>query len=60
MPYVLEILKHKDPDQFCKILYVSLSTFDQLVDKIKDDPVFFDNSNNPQIPVEEQVAITLF
>ena len=30
------------------------------MDKIKDDPVFFNNSNNPQILVEEQVAITLF
>ena len=60
MPFVLETLKHEDPDQFHKILCVSPSTFDQLVDKIKDDPVFFNNSNNPQIPVEEQVAITLF
>jgi len=27
-------------------------------EKIEDDPVFFNNSNNPQIPVEEQLAIT--
>jgi len=54
------VLKTERPDQFRKILRVNPSTFDKIVDKIKDDPVFFNNSNNPQQPVEEQLAITLF
>jgi hypothetical protein len=54
------MLKTERPDQFREILRVNLSTFDKIVDKIKDDPVFFNNSNNPQQSVEEQLAITLF
>jgi hypothetical protein len=34
--------------------------FNKLHEKIKNDLIFFNNSNNPQIPVEEQLAITLY
>jgi hypothetical protein len=35
-------------------------TFDKIVMKISDDPVFFNESNTPQQPVEEQLTIMLF
>jgi hypothetical protein len=60
MPHVLKILKVERPDHFREILRVTPYTFDKLREKIEDDPVFFNNSNNPQIPVEEQLAITLY
>jgi hypothetical protein len=46
MPHVLEVLKVECPDQFREILWVNPATFDKIVDNIKDDPVFFNNSNN--------------
>lgn len=57
MPHVLHVLKVGWPNHFREILRVNPATFDHIVDKIKDDPVFYNNSNNPQIPVEEQLAI---
>lgn len=60
MPHVLRVLKHERPDHFREILRVSPVTFDRIVDGIKDDPVFTNESNNPQLPVEEQVAIALY
>lgn len=60
MPYVLEVLKLEWPDHFRKILHVNPTTFDKIVNKIKDNPVFFNQSNNPQIPVKEQLAIALY
>jgi hypothetical protein len=60
MPHILSVTKLERPDQFREILRVSPTTFDKIVDKIKDDPVFYNNSNNPQIPIEEQLTITLY
>jgi hypothetical protein len=60
MPHVLKVLKVERSDQFQEILRVNPATFDKIVDNIKDDPVFFNNSNNPQIPVEQQLTITLY
>jgi hypothetical protein len=60
MPHTLEVLKDERPDLFCKILRVTSYTFDKLREKIENDPIFFNNSNNPQIPVEEQLTITLY
>ena len=39
---------------------VNPETFDKLLTKIKDDPVFHNNSHNPQLPVAQQLAITLY
>jgi hypothetical protein len=47
MPHILSVTKLEHSDQFCKILRVSPATFDKIVDKIKDDPIFYNNSNNP-------------
>ena len=60
MPHTLDVLKAERPDLFREILRVTLYTFDKLHEKIKNDLIFFNNSNNPQIPVEEQLAITLY
>jgi hypothetical protein len=60
MPHVLKILKVERLDHFQKILCITPYLFDKLHEKIEDDPVFFNNSNNLQIPIEEQLAITLY
>lgn len=60
MPHTLDVLKAERPDLFREILRVTPYTFDKLHEKIKNDLIFFNNSNNPQIPVEEQLAITLY
>lgn len=35
-------------------------TFDKLVAALETDPIFFNNSNHPQLPVEQQVAVALY
>jgi hypothetical protein len=60
LPHVLGNYKHKRPDHFRRALRVSPRTFDKLVEEIQDDPVFYNDSPNAQIPVEEQVAIALY
>ena len=60
MPHILDIFKAKRPNYFCKILRITPHTIDKLCKKIQHDPIFFNNSNNAQIPVEEQLAITLY
>ncbi|KAF9043878.1 hypothetical protein BDZ89DRAFT_943491 [Hymenopellis radicata] len=42
------------------MLRVSPEVFDILLVLIRDHPVFQNNSNNPQAPVQEQLAVTLF
>ncbi|KAE9395303.1 hypothetical protein BT96DRAFT_1044769, partial [Gymnopus androsaceus JB14] len=39
---------------------VSPHVFDFILEMIEDHPVFQNNSNNPQAPVDEQLAVTLF
>jgi hypothetical protein len=41
-------------------LCITPQCFDDLVTTIQDDPVFHNNSNNPQMPVAEQVAIAFY
>ena len=60
MPHVLEVLKVERPDHFWEILRVSPTTFDKIVRKIQDHLIFYNDSNNPQIPVEQQLVITLY
>ena len=56
--HCLEVTKFKNQEEFHELLCVTPQTFDKLVAKIKNDLVFFNNSNNLQLPVEEQLAIT--
>jgi hypothetical protein len=60
LPHVLHTLKHSRPDLFRQELRVSPQTFDKILAKIKTDPVFTNNSQNAQLPVEHQLAIVLF
>ncbi|KAF8581346.1 hypothetical protein K439DRAFT_1654083 [Ramaria rubella] len=60
----LDLLLHEyklnHPVIFRSFVCVTPATFDALVLKIQDDPVFHNNSPNPQIPVDNQLAVTLF
>jgi hypothetical protein len=58
--HVLNIQKHQQPDQFRQALRVSPATFDRMVERISDDPVFSNDSPNAQISVELQLSITLY
>ena len=58
--HILTTLKHERPDEFRADLHITPSTFDTLLDEISDDPIFTNNSNNPQLPVDIQLAITLY
>ncbi|KAJ7346272.1 hypothetical protein DFH08DRAFT_701535 [Mycena albidolilacea] len=58
--HVLTALKAGRADHFRQSLRVSPLTFDKLVSALEDDPIFFNNSNSPQLPVDEQVAVALY
>lgn len=58
--HVLQAMKAGRIDHFRQALRVTPLTFEKIVAKIIDDPVFSNNSNNAQISVEEQLAVTLY
>ena len=58
--HVLTRLKTEREDHFHEALRINPTTFDALVSAIEDDPIFTNNSNNSQMPIEEQLAITLY
>jgi hypothetical protein len=58
--HLLTALKDSRPDLFRQDLRVSPPTFDKIITAISDDPVFYNNSNNPQLAVEDQLAIALY
>ncbi len=60
LPFVLTHVKTHNPETFRSILRVSPSTFDALIARLSDDPVFFNNSQNDQIPVEQQITVVLY
>ncbi|KAF5345464.1 hypothetical protein D9758_013661 [Tetrapyrgos nigripes] len=51
---LLDDYRHNRPELFCEYLHIDPYCFDNLVS------VFNNNSNNPQMPVEEQLVITLY
>jgi hypothetical protein len=60
LQHVLTIQKTQRPDHFRQALRVSPATFDAIVAKISPDPVFCNHSDQPQISVEQQLAVTLY
>ncbi len=60
LPHILHAYKNTRPDKFREQLRVTPTTFDRLVARLQADPVFANNSDNAQMPVEEQVAIALY
>ncbi|KAJ6540368.1 hypothetical protein B0H19DRAFT_959538 [Mycena capillaripes] len=57
---VLVEFKNDDPKRFRRNLRVSPETFDELVSRIEDHPIFSNNSPKPQTPVYIQLAIALY
>ncbi|KZT25916.1 hypothetical protein NEOLEDRAFT_1156052 [Neolentinus lepideus HHB14362 ss-1] len=60
LSHVLDVLKTAQPEKFHENLCVSPHTFNKIVAALEKDPVFQNNSDNKQMPVEQQVAITLY
>lgn len=60
MGLVTHLYKEDDPLRFCRNLRVDASTFDFLVELIQNDAIFSNNSNNPQLPIQYQLAIALY
>lgn len=58
--HVVDVLKVQRPDRFRECLRVSPFTFDKICEKICLDPVFSNQSQNDQIPVQDQLAVALF
>ncbi|KAJ7663508.1 hypothetical protein B0H17DRAFT_872077, partial [Mycena rosella] len=58
--HVLTALKLGRADHFRQALRVTPRTFDALVAALEDDPIFFNNSNHPQLPVDQQLAVALY
>lgn len=58
--HVLTNLKHERPDEFRADLRITPATFDALVEQISNDPVFANNSGNPQLPIEIQLTVMLY
>ncbi|KAJ7369144.1 hypothetical protein DFH08DRAFT_984071 [Mycena albidolilacea] len=58
--HTLTALKATRADHFRQQLHVSPVTFDKLVATLELGPVFFNNSNRPQLPVDQQVAGALY
>ena len=47
-------------DIFRSYLHISPDCFDDVVEAIQDDEIFHNNSNNAQMPIEQQLAIALY
>ncbi|KDR81304.1 hypothetical protein GALMADRAFT_60427 [Galerina marginata CBS 339.88] len=60
MQFLLGDYKDRFPHIFRSYLRIDPDCFDSLVDAIHDDDIFHNNSNNSQMPVDEQVAIALY
>jgi hypothetical protein len=57
---LLHDYKFNQPDLFRSHLHITPDHFDKLHDAICNDAIFSNNSQNPQLPVDQQLAITLF
>lgn len=60
LPHMLNVLKERRPDLSRRNLRVTPAVFDALVECIQGDSIFTKNSQNEQIPISHQLAITLF
>jgi hypothetical protein len=56
---VLMEFKADDPKRFRRNLRVSPETFDKLLARIAEHPVFCNDTHNPQTPTDIQLAINL-
>lgn len=58
--HLLDHWRAHNPERFRRKLRVEPQTFDGLVSRIEDHPIFHNNSNNSQLPVYIQLYIFLF
>ena len=58
--HILHAQKNSRPDMFREELRVTPATFDAIVKELEGDPIFSNDANTSQMPVENQVAITLW
>jgi DDE superfamily endonuclease len=58
--HLLEHWRNDNLDQYRRKVRVDPNTFDGIVDKIRNDDSFYNDSNVPQAPVEVQLAIFLY
>ncbi|KAF8589742.1 hypothetical protein K439DRAFT_1645003 [Ramaria rubella] len=58
--YTLHVYKQDYPELFHSYVQIWPAVFDVLVTKLQDHPIFHNNSDNKQIPIEFQVAVTLY
>ncbi|KAF7290716.1 hypothetical protein MIND_01312300 [Mycena indigotica] len=56
----LRVWKHRQPNDFHGELRIWPTTFDKLLHKIKNHPIFYNDSNSPQKPVDVQLAVALY
>jgi hypothetical protein len=47
------------PEKYCHKLHVKADVFDELTKLIQGHPIFYNYSNNPQLPVAVQLTIFL-
>ena len=57
---VLVLYKEDDHKRFRQNLRVNPETFDELITRIEDDPIFVSDGPQNQMPLNEQLAIALF
>jgi hypothetical protein len=60
MHLILHEYKYNRPHIFHSFLRIDPDCFDDFIAAIEDDEVFHNNSNNAQMPVEEQTVIALY
>jgi hypothetical protein len=58
--HLLTTWRKENIEQFRRKVRVDPPTFDGILEKIRDDEIFHNNSNCPQTPVETQLAIFLY
>ncbi|KAF8170768.1 hypothetical protein BJ912DRAFT_1066454 [Pholiota molesta] len=57
---LLDVYRYDFPDIFRSFFRVTPDCFNDLVAAVSNHPVFYNGSNNEQIPIEDQVAIALY
>ncbi|EGN97083.1 hypothetical protein SERLA73DRAFT_57521 [Serpula lacrymans var. lacrymans S7.3] len=58
--FLLVFSPENDHPIFRRLMCTSPSTFFEIVKRLKDDPSFHNNSNNPQAPAKQQIACAMF
>ncbi|PVF91299.1 hypothetical protein CPB86DRAFT_719681 [Serendipita vermifera] len=60
MYFTLNVWKYSHPTPFRGQLRINPEVFDALVSVLEAHPIFHNRSNNEQMPVQEQLTITLY